>query len=97
MGRRARLLQVAWDAVRSRHGGPAAITSRRDRRLAEMLAHARRSRFYRRHWSGIADGAGLAELPPVTKADWVAGFDESVADPAVTREAVWDYVRPARA
>src|SRR5688572_12165407 len=93
MGRRARLLQVAWDAVRARSGGPAAIASRRDRRLTEMLAHARSTTFYRRHWSGIPDSAGLADLPPVTKADWVEGFDESVTDPAITRAAVWEYIQ----
>ena len=93
MGRRARLLQVAWDAVRARAAGADAIASRRDRRLAEMLAHARRTRFYRRHWSGIPESAGLADLPPVTKVEWVEGFDESVTDPAVTREAVWQYVQ----
>lgn len=93
MGRRARLVQVAWDAVRARAGGPDAVASRRDRRLTEMLAHARRTSFYRRHWSGIQEPASLADLPPVTKAEWVEGFDESVTDPAITREAVWEYMQ----
>ena len=93
MGRRARLPQVAWDAVRARAGGTAAIASRRDRRLAEMLARARRTPFYRRHWSGLPESAGLADLPPVNKAEWVEGFDESVTDPAITREAVWEYMQ----
>ena len=93
MGRRARLLQLALDAVRARAGGPDALASRRDRRLAAMLTHARRIPFYRRHWSGITESAGLAELPPVTKVEWVEGFDESVTDPAITRDAVWRYVQ----
>jgi phenylacetate-coenzyme A ligase PaaK-like adenylate-forming protein len=93
MGRRATLLQVAWDAVRARSGGPDAIAFRRDARLAEMLAHARATPFYRRHWSGVPGNARLADLPPVTKEDWVDGFDESVTDPAITREAVWEYMQ----
>ena len=93
MGRRATLLQIAWDAVRARSDGPEAIAARRDARLAGMLAHARRNPFYRRHWSGLGGNARLADLPPVTKAEWVEGFDESVADPAITREAVWEYMQ----
>ena len=93
MGRRARLLHVAWDAVRARAGGADAIASRTDRRLAEMLAHARRTPFYRRHWRGIPESAGLTDLPPVAKVEWVDGFDESVTDPAITREAVWQYMQ----
>ena len=80
MGRRARLLQVAWDAVRARSGGPDAIASRRDRRLAEMLAHARRTPFYRRHWTGVRGEARLADVPPVTKQEGVEGFDDSVTE-----------------
>ncbi len=93
MGRRARLALIAWDAVRAHAGGTAAIASRRDRRLAETLAHARRIPFYRSHWSGVPKNAKLADLPPVTKAEWVDGFDESVADPLITREAVWEYMQ----
>lgn len=93
MGRRARLVQIAWDAVRARAGGQAAIAARRDRRLAALLAHARRTAFYRRHWSGAPAGAGLADLPPVTRETWVEGFEESVTDPAITREAVWAYMQ----
>jgi phenylacetate-coenzyme A ligase PaaK-like adenylate-forming protein len=93
MGRRARLLRVAWDALRARSGGPDAIASRRDRRLAEMLTYARRTSFYRRHWRGIPGNARLADLPPVTKQEWVEGFDETVTEPAITREAVWEYMQ----
>ena len=93
MGRRARLLQVAWDAVRARSGGPAAIAWRGDQIQTECRLSAEYRVLCRRDWSGIPDSAGLADLPPVTKADWVEGFDESVADPAITRAAVWEYIQ----
>lgn len=93
MGRRARLLRVAWDAARARAGGPAAIAARREQRLATMLAHAGRIPFYRRHWGGSSPGGSLAELPPVTRQEWVEGFEQTVKDPAITREAVWQYMQ----
>ncbi|HJR53045.1 MAG TPA: phenylacetate--CoA ligase family protein [Gemmatimonadota bacterium] len=93
MGRKARLLRVACDAVRARAGGPAAIAARRDRRLGEMLWHARQVPFYQRHWSGIRSGARLADLPPVSKEDWVEGFEVSVSDRSITRAAVWEYMQ----
>ncbi|HYO47546.1 MAG TPA: phenylacetate--CoA ligase family protein [Gemmatimonadota bacterium] len=97
MGRRTRLGNLAWDAVRARAGGPKAIAARRERRLAQLLAQARRIPLYRRHWSGIPESAGLAALPPITKAEWVEAFEESVVTPEVTRAAVWDYVQnPSR-
>ncbi|MGH7565530.1 MAG: hypothetical protein ACREK2_01750 [Gemmatimonadota bacterium] len=97
MGRRARLVNLAWDAVRTRAGGPRAIDAHRERRLAHILALARRAPLYRRHWSGIPEHAGLAALPPMTKAGWVEGFEESVLVPDVTREAVWEYIQsPSR-
>lgn len=97
MGRRTRLGNLAWDAVRSRAGGPEAIAARRERRLAHLLAQARRVPLYRRHWSGIPEGAGLAALPPITKAEWVEAFEESVVAPEVTRAALWDYMQnPSR-
>jgi phenylacetate-coenzyme A ligase PaaK-like adenylate-forming protein len=87
------LLRVAWDAARARAGGPAAIAARRNARLAAMLAHAGRIPFYRRHWGGVPSGGGLADLPPVTREEWVEGFDHSVTDPRVTRAAVWEYMQ----
>ena len=93
MGRRARLLQLAWDAVRACAGEPGAIAARRDRRLVAMLAHARQIPFYRRHWSGTPSGARLADLPPVSKKEWVEGFDDSVTDRSITRDAVWEHMQ----
>jgi phenylacetate-coenzyme A ligase PaaK-like adenylate-forming protein len=97
MGRRARLVNLAWDALRARAGGPRAIAARRERRLAHLLAQARRIPLYRRHWSGTSERADLAALPPITKAEWVDAFEESVVVPDVTRAAVWSYMQnPSR-
>lgn len=93
MGRRARLANLAWDALRARAGGTGGITARRERRLGNILARARRTPLYRRLWSGIPERAELSGLPPVTKAEWVQSFEESVIDPEVTREDLWSYVQ----
>jgi phenylacetate-CoA ligase len=98
MGRRARLASLAWDALRARAGGHRAIAARRDRRLGQMLARARRIPLYRSLWAGIPERAGLSALPPVTKAEWVPAFEQSVDAPGVTRAEAWSYMQnPARA
>ena len=93
MGRKARLWNLAWDAMRARAGGPRAIAARQERRLSELLACARRLPFYRRLWSGIPADAGLSALPPVTKEKWVEDFEDTVADPAVTSDGLWRYMQ----
>jgi phenylacetate-coenzyme A ligase PaaK-like adenylate-forming protein len=79
--------------VRAHAGGPRAIAARQERRLSELLAWARQVPFYRRLWSGIPADAGLSALPPVTKELWVEDFDESVTDPAVTRDRLWSHMQ----
>ena len=79
--------------MRARAGGPRAIASRQERRLSDLLACARRLPFYRRLWSGIPADAGLFALPPVTKEQWIEGFEDTVADPAVTSDGLWRYMQ----
>ena len=97
MGRRATLLFLVADAARARAAGPAAITARRERRLRDLLATARQFPFYRRLWRGIPVGAPLADLPPVSKDQWVEGFDETVVDPEVTYESLWRHMQDVSA
>jgi hypothetical protein len=72
---------VAWDAWRATHGGPTAIASRQVVRLAALLQHAHRaSRFYADHYRELPPGPIGAELfyrlPPVTKSELMAHFDD---------------------
>ena len=93
MGRNTRLVKLAVDAWRARAGGPRAIAARRRERLAATLARAREIPLYRRLWAGLPERAGLDALTPMTKSVWVEGFEDSIDDPQVTRDALWSYMQ----
>ncbi|MBI3969411.1 MAG: AMP-binding protein [Chloroflexi bacterium] len=87
-------LSVAWDAWRVTRGGAALIAARQRTRLARLVAHARvRSHFYAEHFraapSRIRD---IRDLPPTTKSQLMARFDDWVTDPEVTRARVEAFV-----
>ncbi|MGY3317881.1 phenylacetate--CoA ligase family protein [Arthrobacter sp. TE12232] len=97
----ARLLEelgFALDQLWAQGQGPAGLARRRDARLAALVAHARiSSPFYRRLYRDVkgalaADGVVLTELPPVTKQELMANFDDWVTDPAVTRAGVEAFI-----
>lgn len=94
MARFARELPVLIDLVRARRGGPPALARRREARLNALIAHARTSSpFYRELYSGLPAGAVLLrDLPPVTKPQLMARFDDWVTDPAVTRADLEAFV-----
>lgn len=79
-------LLVAWDAWNATRAGAAWITARQYARLDELVAFARaQSRFYAQQYHDLPDSIpDLRHLPPVTKPDLMARFDEWVTDPAVT-------------
>ena len=85
---------VAWDAWCSTRGGATAVEARRQQRLAALVAHARQaSRFYAELYADLPPGTTeLRRLPPVTKPQLMARFDDWVTDPAVTRAAVEAFV-----
>lgn len=93
MGRKTRLVKLAGDAWLARAGGPNAIAARQRERLAATLARAREIPLYQRLWAGLPEDAGLDALTPMTKAVWVEGFEESIDDPQVTRDALWSYMQ----
>jgi phenylacetate-coenzyme A ligase PaaK-like adenylate-forming protein len=89
--------RVAWDAWRATRSGPAAIVARQASRLDALVRHARQaSRFYAEHYRAVPLGpVGLEvfyQLPPVTKPELMAGFDDWVTDPSVTRAGVEQFV-----
>lgn len=93
-------LGFALDQLRAQRQGPAGLARRREARLAAMVAHARTSSPFYRHLYRDVDlarvpatasgrsGVVLTELPPVTKQQLMANFDDWVTDPAVTRAGV---------
>ena len=87
-------LGVARDAWRTARAGRRAIAVQQERRLADLVAHARgASRFYAEHYRGLPAGPlPLGGLPPVTKTALMQRFDDWVTDPAVTRDAVEAFV-----
>ncbi len=88
---------VAWDAWRATRGGPSVVAMRQQQRLATLVAHARQaSRFYAELYADLPPGTTeLRRLPPVTKPQLMARFDDWVTDPAVTRAAVEAFVADA--
>lgn len=97
----ARLLEelgIALDQLRAQRQGPAGLARRREARLAAIVAHARTSSpFYRHRYRDVvpprpSGRVVLAELPPVTKQELMANFDDWVTDPAVTRAGVEAFI-----
>lgn len=71
----------------------------RERRVAELLRHAREdSKFYRSHYRKVPAGCtDLQAYPPVTRAQLMAHFDDWVADPQLRRRELEAFVRdPSR-
>jgi phenylacetate-coenzyme A ligase PaaK-like adenylate-forming protein len=86
---------IAGRARRAAAGPEAAAAWRRDRQ-AELRTHAAaRSPFHRRRLAGL-EGAPLAELPVLTKAELMADFDEAVTDPAVRLADLERFVEDQR-
>jgi phenylacetate-coenzyme A ligase PaaK-like adenylate-forming protein len=87
-------LRVALGLLRAQREGPAGLARRQDERLAALVPHARtRSRYYERHYRGLpVDHVALRDLPPVTKPELMASFDDWVTDPAVTRAGVEELI-----
>jgi phenylacetate-CoA ligase len=74
------------------------VAARQQARLADLVRFARaHSRFYARLYSHLpADVRGIREVPPVTKRELMASFDEWSTDPAVTRASVEAFVAEPR-
>ena len=87
------LLSTVVDLLRARREGGDGISRRQRDRLAAIIAHARaKSPLYQRFYSGLPDQPELPDLPPVTKQQLMASFDEWVCDPQVTLAGVRAFV-----
>jgi phenylacetate-coenzyme A ligase PaaK-like adenylate-forming protein len=90
---------VARDLWRAQREGTAGIARRQARRLATLVAHARaRSPYYRRLYADLpAQGWKLGDLPPTTKPELMAAFEDWLTDPAITRADIEAFIAdPAR-
>lgn len=83
-------LSIRFDAVRLHRAASETVRERQRQRLQSLLsAVLRESRFYRRLYADVERPiTGLRSLPPVTKPELMAAFDEVVTDTAVDRAAV---------
>lgn len=83
---------IAWDLHRASRAGRAGIMARRTARLQRLVTDARASSpYYRDRLVGV-EGADLSRVAPSTKPDLMADFDRWVADPAITWEAIQEFV-----
>ena len=87
------LLRVVGDLLRARRGNASGIARRQSERLPALISHARtNSLFYQRLYAGLPSQPALEDLPPVTKQQLMAAFDDWVCDPAVTLAGVRAFV-----
>lgn len=87
-------LSIAWDVWRAPRGGPAAIATRQQARLAELVAFARQhSKFYAERYRAVPERVtDVRQLPVVGKPELMAHLDEWVTDPALTRAGLERFV-----
>lgn len=86
-------LKAAIDIWTAGRGKPADILSRQQTRFADLIRYVRKhSRYYAKRYSGLPENITLQQLPPVTKSELMANFNDWVADPAITIESVKEFV-----
>jgi phenylacetate-CoA ligase len=83
-----------WDMKLAVREGWSGVETRQRRRLARMADHARgHSRMYGELYARLPDFNGdLTMLPPVTKRQLMARFDDWLTDPAITRAALDAFI-----
>ena len=90
------LVGIVVDLLRARREGVAGISRRQRARLIELVAYARsHSPFYRGLYAELPEQTGLSDLPPVSKPQLMAAFDEWVCDPRITLADVRVFVGSA--
>ena len=89
-----KILRLAWDVWRTGRGETSAIVPRQKKRLADLIEFARiHSPFYRKLYRHITFPINdLRHLPPVTKHELMANFDDWVTDRAVTKAGVENFI-----
>jgi phenylacetate-coenzyme A ligase PaaK-like adenylate-forming protein len=88
------LPKAVWDCWRSSYSKKTVIAALQQARLADLVRFAQAyASFYRQRYHQLPPGTSdIHMLPPVTKSELMAHFDEWITDPAVTRAGVEDFV-----
>ncbi len=87
-------MRIAYDLWRAQCLGEAGLVARRNRRFEDLLRHARaHSPFYQRLYGGLPiEDVARSDLPPVSKRQLMAAFDDWVTDRSITRADVEAFV-----
>ncbi|WP_191567545.1 hypothetical protein [Metabacillus idriensis] len=87
-------LKAAIDIWKMKYSKPEAILSLQQSRLTDLIRYARSSsQYYAQKYSQLPEHiTSLEQIPPVTKSELMANFNDWVTDPAVTIESVKEFV-----
>lgn len=88
------MFSIAWDAWRATKGGATAVSQRQQQRLTELMNFARQhSPYYKAHFQTVPTAfTDISQLPPTTKPELMAHFNEWVTDTAVTLASAQKFV-----
>ena len=88
------MFSIAWDAWRTSKGGITAVSRRQQQRLTQLVNFARQhSPYFKQHYQDVsANFEDISQLPPTTKPELMAHFDQWVTDREVTLESAQTFV-----
>jgi phenylacetate-coenzyme A ligase PaaK-like adenylate-forming protein len=89
----ARWAEAAFDVWQGSYLGSRAIAHTAERRTQSLISYARSvSPFYAELYRHVPVNVPLEELPPITKGQLMARFDDVATKPGVTRRAVEQFI-----
>ena len=88
------MFSIAWDAWRTTKGGKTAVSQHQQQRLNVLVNFARQhSPYYHQHYQAVpTDFSDIRQLPPTTKPELMAHFDEWVTDSAISLATAKTFV-----
>lgn len=90
-------LSVATDLWLAQRGDGAGLESRAHMRLRALVRHARLASPLMRHlYTDLPDRWVLTDLPPMTKPQMMADFDDWVTNPGINRQGVENHIADPR-
>lgn len=91
---RLRVLSTIWEVWRTQRGGRLLLMARQQQRLQAMITFARsHSPFYQQLYRHLPEHIQqLSDLPPVTKRELMAHFDEWTTDPQIKHAEVSTFI-----
>ncbi|MCA9986673.1 MAG: phenylacetate--CoA ligase family protein [Anaerolineales bacterium] len=91
-------LSQLWSIMRASRADPETVAQLQQKRLAQLVSYARgHSPFYTRLLNDLPAHWSLTDIPPVTKTQLMAQFDDWVTDPSITQAEINTFIGdPAR-